>query len=44
MTHLRTFDNLINKIFNKLSRYQKESNKVNKKEIEDFIYFLRKNK
>tara|TARA_Y100001978_G_scaffold80880_1_gene72399 strand:- start:818 stop:952 length:135 start_codon:yes stop_codon:yes gene_type:complete len=42
MTYLRTFDNLISKIHNKLSKYQEEKKVVSKKEVEDFIYFLRK--
>ena len=42
MTYLRTFDNLISKIHNKLSKYQEKKKVVSKEEVEDFIYFLRK--
>ena len=41
MTYLKTFDNLIYEIQNKINRYQKGHKLVTKKEVEDFIYFLR---
>ena len=41
MTYLKTFDNLICEIQNKINRYQKGDKLVTKKEVEDFIYFLR---
>ena len=41
MTYLKTFDNLIYEIQNKINRYQKGDKLVTKKEVEDFIYFLR---
>ena len=42
MTYLITFDNLISKIHNKINKYQQGNKFVSKKEVEDFIYFLRK--
>ena len=41
MTYLKTFDNLIYEIHNKINRYQKGDKLVTIKEVEDFIYFLR---
>ena len=43
MTYLRTFDDLISEIHNKINRYQKGNKEVSKKEVENFICFLRKN-
>ena len=40
MTYLRTFNNLISKIHNKINKYQKENKVITKKEVEEFIYFL----
>ena len=40
MTYLRTFNNLISKIHNKINNYQEEKKVITKKEVEDFIYFL----
>ena len=40
MTYLRTFNNLISKIHNKINNYQEENKVITKKEVEDFIYFL----
>ncbi len=40
MSNLRNLNNLISEIYHKLIQYQKGDNKVNKKEVEDFIYFL----
>ena len=42
MTYLITFNNLIAKIHNKINKYQEGKKLVSKKEVEDFIYFLRK--
>ena len=42
MTYSITFNNLISKIYNKINKYQKGNQLVSKKEVEDFIYFLRK--
>ena len=41
MTYLKTFDNLIYGIQNKINKYQKGDKLITKKEVEDFIYFLR---
>ena len=43
MTYLKTFDDLVSKIHNKINKYQEGNKLVSKKEVEDFIYFLRKN-
>ena len=43
MTYLITLNNLISKIHKKINKYQEGENLVSKKEVEDFIYFLRKN-
>ena len=42
MTYLITFNNLITKIHNKINKYREGNKLVSKKEVEDFIYFLRK--
>ena len=42
MTYLITFNNLISKIHSKINKYQEGNKLVSKKEVEDFIYFLRK--
>ena len=43
MTYLRTLDNLISKIHSKINNHKKSSIKdVTKKEVEDFICFLRR--
>jgi len=42
MAYSITFNNLISKIHYKINKYQEENNVVSKKEVEDFIYFLRK--
>ena len=42
MTYLIRFDNLISKIHNKINKYREVNKLVSKKEVEDFIYFLRK--
>ena len=42
MTYLRTQNNLISKIHHKINKYKGGNELVSKKEIEDFIYFLRK--
>ena len=41
MTYLITLDNLISKIHNKINSYQEGKKLVSKKEVEDFIYFLK---
>ena len=41
MTYLRTYNNLITKIHNKINKYHEGNREVTKKEVEDFIYFLR---
>ena len=42
MTYSITFNNLISKIYNKINKYHEGNQLVSKKEVEDFIYFLRK--
>jgi len=42
MTHLTTFNDLISKIHNKINKYQAGNKFISKKEVENFIYFLRK--
>ena len=42
MTHIRNDSNLISKIHQKINKYQEGNKQVSKKEVEDFIYFLRK--
>ena len=42
MTYLRTFNDLVYKIHNKINKYQKGNRVLTQKEVEDFIYFLRK--
>ena len=42
MTYLITLNNLISKIHNKINKYREVNKLVSKKEVEDFIYFLRK--
>ena len=42
MSYLRTLDNLISKIHHKINKYQEKNNLATKKEVEDFICFLRK--
>ena len=42
MTYLITLNNLISKIHDKINKYQEGSKLVSKKEVEDFINFLRK--
>ena len=42
MTYLRNLDNLISKIHNKINRYKEVNKVVTKKEVEDFIYFLKR--
>ena len=42
MTYLIEFSNLISKIHNKINKYQEGKQLLSKKEVEDFIYFLRK--
>ena len=42
MTYLITFDDLISKIHNKINKYQEGNKLLSKKEVEDFIYYLRK--
>ena len=42
MTTLRNFDFLIDEIHTKIIQYQKGNKIVTKKEVKDFIYFLRK--
>ena len=41
MTYLITFENLISKIHNKINKYREGDKLVSKKEVEDFIYFLK---
>ena len=43
MSDLRTYDNLISKIHNKINNYQEGNKVISKKEVEDFIYFLIRN-
>tara|TARA_B100000212_G_scaffold327830_1_gene291488 strand:+ start:534 stop:668 length:135 start_codon:yes stop_codon:yes gene_type:complete len=40
MTYLRTLNNLISKIHIKINKYQEGNKVINKKEVEDFIYYL----
>jgi len=42
LTYLTKFNNLISKIHNKINKYQGGNKLVSQKEVEDFIYFLRK--
>ena len=42
MTYLEKLNNLISKIHYKINNYQEGNKLVSKKEVEDFIYFLRK--
>ena len=42
MTYSTTFNDLISKIYNKINKYDEGNKLVSKKEVEDFIYFLRK--
>ena len=42
MTYLIKLDNLISKIHNKINKYQEGNKLVSRKEVEDFISFLRK--
>tara|TARA_B100000212_G_scaffold225716_1_gene171389 strand:+ start:242 stop:376 length:135 start_codon:yes stop_codon:yes gene_type:complete len=42
MTYLKTYNNLISKIHNKINKKKEGKNLVTKKEVEDFINFLRK--
>ena len=41
MTYLITFNDLISKIHNKINKYREGNKLISKKEVEDFIYFLR---
>ena len=43
MTNLRTFNNLITKLNHNINKYQEGNKVINKKEVEEFIYFLIKN-
>ena len=40
MTYLRSFDDLISKINNKINNYQEGNKVITKKEVEEFINFL----
>ena len=42
MSNSQEFHSLITKIHAKLMPYQKGNNNLTKKEVEDFIFFLRK--
>ena len=41
MSNLITFNNLITKIHYKINKYRDGDKLVSKKEVEDFIYFLK---
>ena len=41
MTYLKNYNHLISQIHNTINKYQKGNKPVAKKEVEDFIYFLR---
>ncbi len=43
MTYLKTYNYLITKIHNKINKYHEGNKVITKKEVEDFIYFLRSN-
>ncbi len=42
MSDVKTLNNLIEEIHIKILRFQKGNKVITKKEVEDFIYFLRK--
>ncbi len=42
MANLLTLNHLISNIHNKLRKYQKGNTVIERKEVKDFIYFLRK--
>ena len=42
MTYSITYNDLISKIHNKINQYREGSKLISKREVEDFIYFLRK--
>ena len=42
MTYLRTYNDLICKIHNKINKFQSGNKVLTHKEVEDFIYYLRR--
>ena len=42
MSNLRNLNELISEIHKKITKHQKGNKKLTHKEVEDFVYFLRK--